>query len=113
MKFEDSVAVDTAVVCVEGRVDATNANLLDAHCKQHMADHGRKSLVLDLAGVDYLSSAGLRSILTLGKHTQAVGGKLVLCGIQGTVREIFEISGFLSLFPVADDMEKAVRLALA
>jgi len=69
--------------------------------------------VLDLAGVDYLSSAGLRSILTLGKHAQSSGGKLVLCGIRGTVREIFEISGFLSLFPVADDMEQAVRLAMA
>jgi anti-anti-sigma factor len=112
MKFEDSVADQAVVVCVEGRVDASTATLFEGHCKRQMADHGRQSLVLDLSKVEYLSSAGLRAILSLGKQTQAAGGKLVLCGIKGVVQEIFSISGFLNLFPVTDTLLRAVGMAM-
>jgi anti-anti-sigma factor len=112
MKFEDSVADQAVVVCVEGRVDASNATLFEGHCKRQMTDHQRRSLVLDMSKVEYLSSAGLRAILSLGKQTQAGGGKLVLCGLSGVVREIFAISGFLNLFPVADTLLRAVGLAM-
>ena len=110
MKLEDGVVVGAVVVSAGGRVDATNAPLFDAHCRQALASHDRKSLILDLEDVEYLSSAGLRSILSLGKHTNTLGGKLILCGLKGTVREIFEIAGFLGLFPVADNLEKAAGL---
>ena len=68
--------------------------------------------MLDLSKVDYLSSAGLRSVLCLGKLTQANGGKLVLCGLKGAVREIFQISGFLGLFPVAETLVRAVGISM-
>jgi anti-anti-sigma factor len=113
MKFEDSVADQAVVVCVEGRVDASTAALFEGHCKRHMADHQRQSLVLDLSKVEYLSSAGLRAILSLGKQTQAAGGKLVLCGLKGVVHEIFAISGFLNLFPVADTLLLALGKAMS
>ncbi len=110
MKFEDGVVIGAVVVSPEGRVDASNAPLLDAHCRQAMAERTMTSLILDLEDVDYLSSAGLRSILSLGKHAKALGGTLVLTGLKGAVREIFDIAGFLGLFPVADTLEKAAGL---
>jgi anti-anti-sigma factor len=110
MKFSDGVALQAAVVSVEGRVDATTCALLEGHCKRRMTENQRQSLVLDLTEVEYLSSAGLRVILSLGKHAQAAGGKLVLCGVKGPVREIFSIAGFLSLFPVTDTLVHALAL---
>ncbi len=112
MKLEDGVAGSAVVVCVGGRVDAANAPLLEAHGRRQLEEHGRKSLVLDLSTVEYLSSAGLRAILVLGKHTQSLGGKLALCGVTGTVRQLFELAGLLDLFPVADSLEKAVGLVM-
>ena len=67
--------------------------------------------MIDLRGAEYFSSAGLRSVLVLGKHVKSLGGKMALCGLQGLVRETFTISGFLTLFPVADDPEAAAALA--
>lgn len=110
MKFEDGVVLGAAVVSTEGRVDASSAPLFEAHCKQTLTTLNRRSLIVDLESVDYMSSAGLRAILSLGKHTKALGGALVLCGLKGAVREIFDIAGFLGLFPVADTMEKAAAL---
>ncbi|MCF7838237.1 MAG: STAS domain-containing protein [Candidatus Marinimicrobia bacterium] len=112
MKFEDGVTGPAVVVSVQGRVDATTAELFEAHCRRQMTERNRQSLVLDLATVEYLSSAGLRSILSLGKQTRAAGGRLVLCGLQGNVLEIFQIAGFLELFPVAANLEQAVGLAM-
>ncbi len=110
MKFEDGVVIGAVVVTAEGRVDASNAPLFDAHCRQVMTAHNRTSLILDLESVEYMSSAGLRAILSLGKHAKSLGGTLVLCGLQGAVREIFDIAGFLGLFPIADTLEKAAGL---
>lgn len=110
MKFEDGVVDQAVVVSVEGRIDAANAPLFEAHCKQKLADHQRKNLVIDLTTVDYLSSAGLRAVLSLGKQIPAVGGRMALCGIQGSVREIFEMAGFLDLFPVGATIEEALKL---
>jgi anti-sigma B factor antagonist len=112
MEFSDGVAGQAVVVSVQGRVDAANATLFEAHCRRQMTEHARTNLVLDLGGVEYLSSAGLRAVLSLGKQTKAAGGKLVLCGIKGTVREIFELAGFLDLFPVAETFERAVGMAM-
>ncbi len=113
MTFEDGVMPEAVVVSASGRVDALSSGLLEGHCKQLMATHGRKSLVLDLEGVEYMSSAGLRAILSLGKQAEAGGGRLALCGVRGTVHEIFEIAGFLSLFPIADSMEQALKKVAA
>jgi anti-anti-sigma factor len=113
MKFEDGVVVGAVVVTAEGRVDASNAALFDAHCRQAMTGHNRVSLILDLESVEYMSSAGLRAVLSLGKHAKSLGGSLVLCGLKGAVREIFDIAGFLGLFPIAETLEKAAGIVAA
>ena len=73
---------------------------------------GEKVFVLDFADLEYLSSAGLRSILALAKKVAPLGGKVVICGAKGTAREIFEISGFATMFPMVDTLEDAAALVL-
>ena len=67
--------------------------------------------VIDLAGVDYVSSAGLRVILLAGKRLKAGGGRLALAGLRDNVREVFEMSGFLTLFPVLPTVDAALVAA--
>jgi anti-anti-sigma factor len=55
-----------------------------------------------------MSSAGLRSILSLGKKVKAQGGSLVFCNLQGMVQEVFDVSGFTSIFSVYASQEEAL-----
>ena len=72
-----------------------------------IADSERR-LVLDLSGVDFISSAGLRAVLSLFKQTLAAKGAFALCALQPTVLEVLDISGFTNLIPT--HAERAVAL---
>ena len=68
-----------------------------------------KDLLLDLGGVDYISSAGLRAILLIGRKLNAMSGYLRFCNLGGMVKEVFSISGFNSLFPVYASLTEALH----
>jgi anti-sigma B factor antagonist len=105
IKFE---ARTDQVYCIEpqGRLDAVTVPALESVLEQHLAaNHVR--LVLDMAGVAYLSSSGLRALLRARKGAQAAGGDVVLCNMTPRVREVFEMIGFTSLFRVFDGVAEA------
>ncbi|KQY16340.1 hypothetical protein ASE23_20380 [Rhizobium sp. Root73] len=60
---------------------------------------------MDMAGLDYVSSAGLRVMLKTAKASRAAKKKLVLAGLQPAVQEVFDISGFTALFVIVDTIE--------
>ncbi|MHC4212707.1 MAG: STAS domain-containing protein [Planctomycetota bacterium] len=72
-------------------------------------DKGSHNLVLNLAGVDFVSSSGLRVILATGKKLKKLGGKIVVCELNPTVADVFHISGFDKMFPVADTQANALE----
>ena len=82
------------VVAVDGRLDTTNYNELEAVVNK-LIDEGVKDVVFDLSALEYISSSGLRVMLLTLKKTSAAGGKLILCNMKEGIREIFEISGFI------------------
>jgi anti-anti-sigma factor len=63
---------------------------------------------LNLAKVDYISSAGLRVILTLAKLLQSSNGEMKICRANGSVNEVLQTSGFNSLIKIVDDEETAI-----
>jgi anti-anti-sigma factor len=95
------------VVVLSGRLDMVAAPLFDAEMAPLLA-HPRPRILLDLGGVTYISSAGLRSVLSLVKHTAKHGGRLALIDISQQIREIIEISGFPSLIDMYPDHESAL-----
>ena len=95
------------VLKVDGRMDAASVATFDAEFNKLMAE-GVKVFVLDLAGLEYISSAGLRSILAAGKKTKVQQGRIILCSLKAMVREVFEISGFATLFSIFDSRDAAV-----
>ena len=98
------------VVAPVGRIDSTTSGTLDARL-QELSKAGERRIVIDFDGVDYISSAGLRVMLTLAKRTRDQHGALALCGLEDAVRQVFELAGFLPLFAVEPTRDAAVRRA--
>lgn len=90
-----------------GRLDSATSGDLEALLVEKL-DAGCTGVVLDLADLDYVSSAGLRVILMTGKRLRGAGGRLVLARLRDSVRDLFEMSGFLTLFPITDSVEQAL-----
>jgi len=63
-----------------------------------------KQIALDFSQLNYISSAGLRVLMILGKQARANGGELVLCGFSGLVQDVLEESGVTAIFSTYDSM---------
>ena len=99
----------TAIVAASGRLDAAGAPELETRCKALILE-GSNRLLLDLAKVEYVSSAGLRSLLVLAKAVKSAGGALALCSLVPAVRDVMTISGFDNILPLAADRAAALDL---
>lgn len=97
----------TVIVSIQGRMDAITAPAFDRELEQIM-NAGEISLVVDMNALDYISSAGLRSFLMVAKKLKGVSGKIVLASPREVVRDVFGISGFNQIFPIADSIEEAL-----
>ena len=70
-------------------------------------------VLIDFSALSYISSAGLRLILVAAKRARLVGGRLILCGLTPSVREVFEISGFLKIMETEQSRELARKALMA
>ena len=94
------------VLNVTGRLDGSTAELLHATLQDLIAERPER-LVLDLSGMEYVSSAGLRILLIAAKKVSGTSTSLVLCALRPHVNEVFEISGLTSVFSIAPGREMA------
>lgn len=92
---------------IAGRLDAVSALEADKEFGK-VLDAGHDRLLIDLSELDYISSAGLRVLLVVAKRIQQNGGKVVLSELTPNVREVFEISGFSSIFKIFDTRGDAI-----
>lgn len=93
LEIRESQEGEVCVIEVSGRIDSATAGDLDRSCDQRIVG-GARRILLDLSGIDYVSSAGLRVFLVVAKKLQKQGGRLALCNLAPVVREILAISGF-------------------
>ncbi len=96
------------VVSVTGRIDATTSPELETKL-QELTTGDMNKLVLNLSELEYISSAGLRVILTMAKKLKAAQGEILIAGLQGSVKQVFEISGFYSILKIFDDEDTAIE----
>lgn len=99
---------DVVVVSVEGRLDASSSPEFEKELEQFI-DQGAKDFVVDFAGLDYISSAGLRSILVLAKKLRVKDGQIFLATLQDTVKTVFDLSGFNKIIPILESTEEALE----
>ncbi|MEM9220838.1 MAG: STAS domain-containing protein [Pseudomonadota bacterium] len=110
LAIDQSIVGDVTVLAPAGRVDTATAKEFETAALGRI-EAGASAMVFDFDGLKYISSAGLRVVLLTGKRAKAAGGVLVLCNMNESIRDVFEISGFLSLFAVEDSRGAAVAKA--
>ena len=94
------------IVRLEGNLDTNTSPDAESFLNESIED-GASKIVVNLDQVDFVSSAGLRVLLATAKKLGSSGGSLRICGLNETVNEVFEISGFstiLSVFPDEADL---------
>jgi anti-anti-sigma factor len=107
MNVSESRLDGHVVVAPTGRLDSASATAFDRHLTS-VIQRGDTRLVIDLTGLEYISSVGLSVLLAAAKKIKAANGRLVLVGLNDRIRLVFEMSGFLRLFPVFPTVANAV-----
>ena len=108
MKVHIEKRGEVTVVGLTGELDATTVPEVQARLNGEVSD-GVK-LLLDMRKVRYMSSAGLRLLLSLYRKVQARGGDLVLVGLSDPIRDTMEVTGFLTFFQAYEGLEDGMRV---
>jgi len=108
MEITTRTQQDVTVVGFAGNLDSNTSPEAQQAIDGILAGGGRK-LVVDFTALDYISSAGLRVLLGTAKRLRGAGGALRLFGLNETVREVFEISGFSTILAVFATEADALR----
>ncbi len=95
----------TVLVCSES-LDAISVNEFEEACRLGL-ETGATRLIVDLGGLEYISSAGLRGILKMEKESRAIGSRIVFCAMSGMVEDMFRLSGFYSILNTSPKLEEA------
>jgi anti-sigma B factor antagonist/stage II sporulation protein AA (anti-sigma F factor antagonist) len=101
LNIQDQDVNGTKVVRLEGRLDAVSSTILEKKLKQ-IAESGKHHVALDFAKLEYLSSAGMRLLLSETKKFKSLQGSFCLFAIHENVMEIIKMAGFeriLSIYP--------------
>lgn len=95
------------IVVVNGEIDGRTAPQVQEKILPVVAD--AKGLVLDLTGVTFMSSAGLRTLLLLYRQATARSLKVVLVGMSAEIKDTMSMTGFLGFFEVADTLAEGLQ----
>jgi anti-anti-sigma factor len=108
MEISEESTGTCVIVGISGRLDTTNYTILEKRLSE-MTDNGQDKILVDCTKMDYISSSGLRILLMILKKVNVMKGRFVLCGLQENIREIFEISGFTSIFEIHTNRDEALK----
>jgi anti-anti-sigma factor len=112
IRYEDE-SDKLRMIYITGRLDIEGVNVIDTKFAALSASAARR-IVLDLTGVDFLASIGIRSLISNGKALQQRGGRMVLfLGENASVTKVLKTMGIDTLLPIHADIESARADALA
>jgi anti-anti-sigma factor len=109
MEINEQETDQCVIIGITGRLDTTNYSMLEKKLMELIDSHHDKILV-ECSKMDYISSSGLRILLMALKKITQMKGNFVLCSLQENIREIFEISGFTSIFDIYLSKEDALKV---
>ena len=109
MEINDTKTDSCTIIGINGRLDTTNYGVLEKKLKE-LIDIKNNKILVDCAKMDYVSSSGLRILLMTLKSISQTKGKFVLCNLQENIKEIFEISGFNSIFEIYPTQDEALKV---
>lgn len=98
---------DVAIVTLKGRLNVSTTAELEQTFNGLFKD-GKTKVLVECVELEYISSAGLRVLLAAAKQFKKVSGEIALAGLSQNVKQVFEISGFTSIFPIYATREEAL-----
>ncbi|MFC2097622.1 STAS domain-containing protein [Bacteroidota bacterium] len=107
MEIKQKQINDFTVAFVNGRIDTTNYDVFE-NVLNKIVSSGQNNIVVDCEKMNYISSSGLRIFLVFLKQLNKNGGKFRICNMQKMVKEVFDVSGFSSLFEIYNSLDEAV-----
>lgn len=99
---------DITILQLQGRLDSASAPDTDRQLAK-LIEGGILQIVLDLSGLEYVSSAGLRVFLSAAKRMKLAHGKLALSNPAPQVKQVFDMAGFSTILPIFTTLEEAVK----
>ncbi|NBQ14559.1 MAG: anti-sigma factor antagonist [Proteobacteria bacterium] len=106
-------ASNALLVILDGQLDATHYERVEREVVTAIDASAHRGLVLDFAGVAFVSSAGIRTLINVIKRNRSRGGTVWLAAVRPQVHGVLEISGLPSLFRSAPTRVDALREAAA
>ena len=107
MLISESRDMDVFIFTLKGRLDAVTASKLEDRF-YFIFDNGEKKFLLDLSGIDYISSNGIRAFLIIERKIAASGGNIAFCSVQPRVFEVFKMTKLDGFFKFYDNQRTAV-----
>ncbi len=98
---------EVTVLAFEGKLDTQTSPDAQQQLTRLIEEGGKKFLV-NFEKLDYISSAGLRVLLAAAKQLKGIDGELRICNLNEVVREVFDISGFTTIFKVFGSESEAL-----
>ncbi len=108
MEINEERRGGVVILSLKGRLDALTAKILDEKISS-LIESQEKLFAIDFRQLDYISSGGLRVLLKAAKALKNENGKIVLYALKDPIKEIFEIAGFVTLFPIYPDEVGALK----
>lgn len=108
MEIDEQKKGEVMILSLKGRLDALTAKGLDDKFSR-LIESQEKLFAINFHQLDYISSGGLRVLLKTAKVLKNNNGKIVLYALKDPIKEIFEIAGFLPLFPIFPDEAGALK----
>ena len=109
INFTDEVIRDILVLHLSGRLDAISSPLSEQTVFDYIERLNHQKVIFNFASVGYLSSAGMRMLLSVSKKLKSLGGKLVICEITNNVMDVLKMSGFDNILVITGSLEEALQ----
>ena len=106
--FQTTSDAGILTLTMSGRLDADTTEQF-GDVLNRCIEQGSHKIILDFAGVDYVSSVGLRALMVGAKRVAPLGGKIVICAPQARVLKLLELAGFTSILTVAATRDDALE----
>jgi len=110
MELIESQSDGVIIIEPHGRIDFTGAKPFGDRIVQ-LIRTGSHHILIDFGNIQYISSAGFRSLLIAGKLVDELTGKLVLCGMSAEIKRLFDIGAFTDLFTICQSRDEGVLKA--
>jgi anti-anti-sigma factor len=109
MVFSREEKGDITIVRLDKRIDSSNADDFEKEIDKIIKE-GKKKILFDFSGTDYISSAGLRVLLLTVKGTKKAGGKVALCSLKPFILEVFVTAGFNQIFSIYSSCNEGLTM---